>query len=47
MTATPSGYSPMANAPTVAILISKNSENISPLVILIIASLITGKPTGA
>jgi hypothetical protein len=37
----------MAKAPIVAILISKNSEKTSPLLILSKASLITGNPTGA
>ncbi|MOA21130.1 hypothetical protein D3C78_1416080 [compost metagenome] len=46
MTATPSGYSPIANAPIVAIAIKKNSEKTSPFRILTIASLMTGKPTG-
>jgi hypothetical protein len=36
----------MANAPIVAILINKNSENTSPLRMLSNASLITGNPTG-
>src|SRR5690606_15366829 len=46
-TATPSGYSPMVNAPMVAMPIKKNSEKISPFLILFTASVNTGNPTGA
>lgn len=46
MTLTPSGYSPMINAPIVAIDIKKNSVKASPFIRLFHPSLITRNPTG-